>query len=139
MLPRACGCVAEFQVYAVDKYRAERQAKFQSTRCPACVAKLVARQAAVPRKQEAFGLLPAGTQMTLTRLPDGTWAGGLAADGTEVRAAAISARRVLFQAPQRMATTPQSSPPATATRPINSLLLNLDRNSLMAPSAVCEP
>ena len=88
MLPRACGCLGEFQVYAVDKYRAERQAKFQSTRCPACVAKLVARQAAVPKKQEAFGLLPAGTQMTLTRLPDGTWAGGLAADGTEVRAAA---------------------------------------------------
>src|SRR3954451_15746976 len=39
MLPRACGCMCEFQHYAVDRYRAERLAKFQSTRCPECVAK----------------------------------------------------------------------------------------------------
>jgi len=41
MLARACGCVQEFQHYKVDKYRAQRQAKFQGTRCPACVAKFV--------------------------------------------------------------------------------------------------
>ena len=41
MVARACGCLCEFQHYAVDKYRAQRLAKFQKTRCPECVAKLV--------------------------------------------------------------------------------------------------
>ena len=87
MLARACGCVAEFQVYAADKYRAERQAKFQSTRCPACVEKSQEkhRQAHVP-KGEAFGRLPAGAVVTLTRQQDGSWAGTLAADGTSLEA-----------------------------------------------------
>ena len=57
MVARACGCLREFQHYAVDKYRAQRLAKFQSTRCSDCVAKLVEEQqraaAALPTKGEA--------------------------------------------------------------------------------------
>jgi hypothetical protein len=87
MLARACGCVQEFQVYKVDKYQEQRRAKFQSTRCPACVEKSqeTHRQAHVP-KGEAFGRLPAGAVVTLTRQPDGSWAGTIAADGTTVEA-----------------------------------------------------
>jgi hypothetical protein len=33
MVVRACGHEQEFQHYAVDKYRAQRLAKFQQTRC----------------------------------------------------------------------------------------------------------
>ena len=87
MLPRACGCLQEFQVYAVDRYRAQRQAKFQSTRCPACVAKYTEEQRKVdPPKAEAFALLPAGTQVTLMRGADDNWAGTLTAEGTTVEA-----------------------------------------------------
>jgi hypothetical protein len=88
MLTRACGCVREFQYYAVDRYRAQRQAKFQQTRCEACVAKLVEEQRrtiALP-KGEAFKALPPGTELSLTRRPDGTWAGTLTAEGTAVEA-----------------------------------------------------
>ena len=54
MVVRACGHEQEFQHYTVDKYRAQRQAKFQSTRCPDCVAKLVEeeRKALPPRRGE---------------------------------------------------------------------------------------
>jgi hypothetical protein len=89
LLVRACGCVQEFQHYAVDKYRAQRQAKFQKTRCPTCVAKLVEAQrlaSTLPKKGEAFKLLPPGTQVALTRRPDGVWTGKLTADGTTVEA-----------------------------------------------------
>src|SRR5881227_1965946 len=44
MVVRACGCEQEFQYYKVDKYRAQRLAKFQGSRCPACVAKLQEEQ-----------------------------------------------------------------------------------------------
>jgi hypothetical protein len=88
LVVRACGCAQEFQHYKVDKYRAQRLAKFQGSRCPACVAKLQEEQRrlaeAMPKKGEALMSLPAGTQMSLTRLPDGTWAGTLAAEGTTV-------------------------------------------------------
>src|SRR6476620_402564 len=87
MLIRACGCVQEFQHYAVDKYRVQRQAKFQRTRCPACVAKLVEEQrlaATLPKKGEVFRLLPLGTQVSLSRRPDGIWSGTLTADGKTV-------------------------------------------------------
>jgi len=89
VVARACGCMQEFQHYAVDKYRAQRLAKFQSTRCPACIAKLVEEQkrAAVP-KGEAFKRLPAGTRLTLTRQADGSWSGTLAAAGKTVEATA---------------------------------------------------
>ena len=89
MLPRACGCLAEFQVYAVDKYRAERQAKFQSTRCPACVAALeeAKRKDAIP-KGEAFARLPQGARLSVDKNADGTWSGTLAADGRSVEASA---------------------------------------------------
>src|SRR4051812_1409576 len=89
MVARACGCLCEFQHYAVDKYRAQRLAKFQSTRCPDCVAKLVEEQRKanpMPKKGEAFGKLPPGTQVALSRRPDGTWAGTLSAEGAKVEA-----------------------------------------------------
>ena len=90
LVARACGCLKEFQHYAVDKYRAQRLAKFQSTRCEDCVAKLNAEQqaaaAAIPKKGEAFQMLPPGTQVALTRKPDGTWAGTLTAGGKTVEA-----------------------------------------------------
>lgn len=90
MVARACGCLREFQHYAVDRYRAQRLAKFQKTRCEVCVAKLNEEQrvaaAAVPKKGEAFKLLPAGAQFTLTRKPDASWTGTLTADGSTVEA-----------------------------------------------------
>src|SRR4051794_15770087 len=86
MVKRACGHQQEFQHYKVDKYRAQRLAKFQRTRCPECVAKLVEeqRQALPPTKAEALRQLPAGTIITLNRAADGSWGGTLAADGTTV-------------------------------------------------------
>jgi hypothetical protein len=89
MVVRACGHLQEFQHYKVDKYRAQRLAKFQGSRCPACVAKLQEEQrqaaAAMPNKNEALKSLPPGTQVSLTRQPDGTWAGTLSADRTAVK------------------------------------------------------
>ena len=87
-LTRACGCVQEFQFYAVDRYRAERMAKFQQTRCPACVAKLEAERKLVglPKKGEAFKALPPGATISLEHRPDGTWAGTLTAGGRTVEA-----------------------------------------------------
>src|SRR3954469_2530805 len=85
MVARACGCLREFQHYAVDKYRAQRLAKFQKTRCEVCVAKLNEEQrlaaAVVPKKGEAFKQLPNDTQMTITRRADGSWTGALTAGG----------------------------------------------------------
>jgi hypothetical protein len=82
--------MCEFQHYAVDKYRAQRLAKFQKTRCPACVAKLNEEQkraaALLPSKGEALQLLPIGTQITMTRRPDGVWAGTLTAGDKTVEA-----------------------------------------------------
>ena len=88
MVARACGCLREFQHYAVDKYRAQRLAKFQGSRCPACVAKLQEeqRQAAPLPKGEALKALPAGTQVTLTLTADGSWNGMLTAAGRSVEA-----------------------------------------------------
>ena len=90
MVARACGHEQEFQHFAVDKYRAQRLAKFQRTRCSACVAKLVEEQQqaakALPKRSEVLQLLPSGTQMSLTRRPDGCWVGSLAADGIAVEA-----------------------------------------------------
>src|SRR5436190_23810562 len=86
MVARACGHKQEFQHYEVDKYRAQRLAKFQRTRCADCVAKLneeQRRMAPIP-KEEALKQLPAGTQVALTLRVDGTWAGTLAADGRKV-------------------------------------------------------
>src|SRR5947199_8499198 len=91
MLTRACGHQQEFQHYEADKYRAQRQAKFERTRRADCAAKLLEGQrqaaAALPRKGEALKSLPPGTQMSLTRLPDGTWSGTLSAGGKPVEAA----------------------------------------------------
>jgi hypothetical protein len=92
MLARSCGCLQEFQHYKVDKYRAQRQAKFQSTRCPACVAKLVEeeRKALPPRKGEILKQLPPGTHVTLTRGADGAWGGTLSAGGTTVEVVGVA-------------------------------------------------
>jgi hypothetical protein len=90
MVARACGCEQEFQHYAVDKYRAQRLAKFQKTRCANCVAKLVEEQrqaaALLPKKGEALQQLPPGTQIALNRRPDGVWAGTMTAGGKTVEA-----------------------------------------------------
>ncbi len=92
MLARACGCLQEFQHYQVDKYRAQRQAKFQGTRCPACAAKVAEekRQAAAIPKGEVLRQLPPGTQVTLTRAADGSWGGTLAADGMTVEVVGVA-------------------------------------------------
>jgi hypothetical protein len=91
MVARACGHQQEFQHYTVDKYRAQRLAKFQKTRCAECAAKLVEEQQraaeALPKKGVALQSLPAGTQVTLTRQPDGSWAGTLSAGGKVVEMA----------------------------------------------------
>jgi hypothetical protein len=86
MVARACGCLQEFQHYSSDKYRADRLAKFQRTRCPACVAKLTEanRLAAPLPKGELFKLLPPGTEMTLKLAPDGSWSGTFSANGKMV-------------------------------------------------------
>jgi hypothetical protein len=86
MVVRACGHPQEFQHFAVDKYRPQRLAKFQKTRCADCVAKLNEEQqrAALLPKAEALKLLPPGTQVSLTSQPDGSWAGKLSADGKTV-------------------------------------------------------
>ena len=91
LVTRACGHQQEFQHYTVDKFRAQRLAKFQRTRCAACVAKLQQEQQraaeAILTKNEALKLLPAGTQVSLTRQADGSWAGTLCAAGKTVEAA----------------------------------------------------
>lgn len=90
MVARACGCLCEFQHYAVDKYRAQRLAKFEKTRCTECVAKLNEEQrkaaAAMPTKGEALQSLPPGTQIAIARRSDGVWTGTLTAGGTKVEA-----------------------------------------------------
>src|SRR5947209_18497387 len=93
MVVRACGHAQEFQHYAVDKYRAQRLAKFQGSRCPACVAKLVEEQrlAAPLPKGEALKLLPPGTQVSLTMGADGVWKGALTAQAKTVEATATGA------------------------------------------------
>src|SRR5258708_1910345 len=93
MVARACGCIKEFQHYKVDKYRAQRLAKFQKSRCPDCVAKLVEeqRKAAPLPKAEALKELPVGTQVSLTLGADGSWVGTLAASGTKVEIAEVGA------------------------------------------------
>lgn len=94
MVVRACGHEQEFQHYEVDKYRAQRLAKFQQTRCAECVAKLNAEQQraaeAVPKRGEALNSLPPGTQVTLTRQSDGSWLGTLSAAGTTVEVAGLA-------------------------------------------------
>jgi hypothetical protein len=44
---------------------------------------------AVPKKGVALQSLPPGTQVTLTRQQDGSWAGTLAADGKAVEVASV--------------------------------------------------
>jgi hypothetical protein len=94
MVARACGHQQEFQHYTVDKYRAQRLAKFQQTRCAKCAAELADAQQraaeALPKKGEALKSLPPGTQVTLTRQPDGCWAGTLSAAGTAVQLAGVA-------------------------------------------------
>jgi hypothetical protein len=93
MVVRACGHQQEFQHYSVDKYRAQRLAKFQKTRCTECVAKLIEEQQqaakTAPKKGEVLQSLPPGTQVTLTRAPDGSWAGTLSVDGKAVETAGV--------------------------------------------------
>lgn len=91
LVTRACGHQQEFQHYQVDKYRPQRLAKFQNTRCADCVARLAEEQRraaeALPKKGEVLKLLPPGTQVSLTSQPGGSWAGRLSAEGTTVEVA----------------------------------------------------
>jgi hypothetical protein len=95
MVVRACGHEQEFQHFAVDKYRAQRLAKFQQTRCADCAAKLIVEQKraaeALPKKGEALQRLPPGTRVSLTRQPDGSWSGMLAAGGATVETTGTAA------------------------------------------------
>jgi hypothetical protein len=118
MVARACGCLQEFQHYSVDKYRAQRLAKFQSTRCTACVEKLNEEQrqaaAALPKKGEALALLPPGTQVSLSRRPDGRWIGSLTAAGKKVEAEGDGVQGVTIAlARQWAASRPATASPAT--------------------------
>src|SRR5262245_61118877 len=92
MVARACGCLKEFQHYAVDRYRAQRLAKFQKTRCPECVAKYEEEQrqaaAALPNKGEMFHLLPANAQFVMNKRPDGKWSGKLVVSDVTIEALA---------------------------------------------------
>jgi hypothetical protein len=94
MVVRACGHEQEFQHYEVDKFRAQRLAKFQQTRCATCVAKQIEEEqrqaAAMPSKAEVIKRLPAATQVTLLRQEDGSWSGTLSANGMTVNAAGIA-------------------------------------------------
>src|SRR5262245_54097664 len=91
MVTRSCGHQQEFQHYEVDKYRLQRLAKFQTTRCADCVAKLneEQRRAAPRRKAEALKLRRPGTQVTLTLRPDGSWTGRLTVGGTQVETVGV--------------------------------------------------
>ena len=65
-----------------------RLVRFDSQKAGDCAAKLVEEQQraaeAQPQKGEVLKLLPEGTQVTLTRRSDGSWAGTLTANGTTV-------------------------------------------------------
>lgn len=120
MLKRACGCEQEFQFYAVDRYRAERMAKFQQTRCPACVAKLEEerRLVGLPKKGEAFKSLPAGAAVSLQLQPNGEWSGKLTAGGQSVEAVEATAgpQSLILTLTRLWLTTYRvTSPPATPT------------------------
>ena len=128
MVARACGCMCEFQHYAVDKYRAQRLAKFQKTRCAECVAKLNEehRRAAaeIPKKGEAIQMLPVGTQLAMSRKPDGTWSGKLVAgaktveaDGAGPQGLTIALARLWLSASGLKASPPAPPPAASQARP----------------------
>jgi hypothetical protein len=91
MVVRSCGHEQEFQHYEKDRFREQRLAKFKSTRCADCVAKLNAeqKQASGIPKHEALKQLPAGAQLALTLGADNSWSGSLSADGISVNAAGI--------------------------------------------------
>ncbi len=82
---RACGCEQPFPFYAVDKGRAERLAEFKATRCHDCAAPAVeTQQQDMPAPKNVLAALPPGAQVTLSREPDGSWAGALTAEGVTV-------------------------------------------------------
>jgi hypothetical protein len=128
MVARACGCLREFQYYAVDKYRAQRLAKFQKTRCEVCVAKLNEEQkqasANIPKKGEAFKQLPPGTQMAIQCRADGTWTGSITAEGTTAEAdgegpqgVALALARAWLAATGKAAAPPTAAPAPAANPP----------------------
>jgi hypothetical protein len=86
LVVRVCGHQQEFLYFAVDRFREQRLAKFQQTRCAECAAKLAAENARLqpPKKGKAVSQLPPGTVVTLRREADGSWAGKLEAEGLEV-------------------------------------------------------
>ncbi len=155
MVARACGCLQEFQHYAVDRYRAQRLAKFQKTRCTVCVAKLNEEQrqaaAALPKKGEAFKLLPVGSEVTMSRKSDGIWAGTLTAEGATVEATGegpqgliVTLARFWVQAkgiklpPSAVASPPSptaATPPPTVPKPAPAAKPPLPPRPAGAPKA----
>lgn len=120
MVARACGCMCEFQHFEKDRFREQRLAQFQKTRCPACVQKHNEEQAKVaaqlPKKGEAFALLPTGARFTLTRQADGNWAGTLEGDGLKVEGTDATAQGLTVTLARLWVATGRSkgeaSPPA---------------------------
>lgn len=116
MLKRACGCVQEFQHYEVDKYRNQRQAKFQSTRCTECVNKLNEEQKraaeAMPKKGEALQALPAGAKISLMRNADGKWAGTLQVGENTLEATGEGAPGLIVNLARRWAAKNDNKPAA---------------------------
>jgi hypothetical protein len=116
----------EFIHYATDRYRAQRLAKFQKTRCEVCVAKLNEEQrlaaASVPKKGEAFKMLPAGAQFTISRTAEG-WSGTLTAQEKTVEASGESPHGVslalarAWLSAMGIAVTREEEPPAPAPAP----------------------
>jgi hypothetical protein len=116
MIARACGCQCEFQEFANDRFRTQRLAQFQKTRCQACVEKHNEEQkkaaAALPKKGEALKMLPPGTKAALECRHDGTWVGTLTAGGKTVEATGPEPQGVIVTLARMWAAASGSWPPA---------------------------
>lgn len=95
-IARACGCVEEFELRDPDPWRKERLVKFRTGRCKACGKKANDENNAAQgggtqghgkrvKKGQEPKLLPAGTQIVLTRQEDGSWVGVLVASSVKVQ------------------------------------------------------
>jgi hypothetical protein len=114
LVARACGCQREFQQFAKDRYREQRLAQFQMTRCEVCVAKMNEEQkraaASGPKAGSVFRSLPSGARVEMTRRADGAWAGTLTAGGTAVEGAAGGPQELTIFLARLWATACEGSP-----------------------------
>ena len=86
MMARACGCVCEFQHYAVDKYRPAAREVPTAGALPASPRRR--RKGDKPRRSRKWGDPSLPVARKLSRRPDGKWAGTLSGEGTGVEAIA---------------------------------------------------